>query len=100
MINKKHTKIISTILSILLLLCLFNMSYGYYELVRFIAMVGFILLAYYENSKKNDVLKIIFISLALLFQPFFKVTLGRELWNIVDLIVAGFLIFLVLRRYK
>jgi len=26
--------------------------------------------------------------LALLFQPFFKISLGRTLWNIVDVIVG------------
>nr|WP_103727078.1 DUF6804 family protein [Flavobacterium croceum] len=30
----------------------------------------------------------IYISLALLFQPFIKIVLGRTLWNIVDVIVA------------
>ena len=40
-------------LSILLLLCLFNMPYGYYQATRFIGMVGFLLLAYstYEGNK-------------------------------------------------
>jgi hypothetical protein len=35
---------------------------------------------------------IIFIGLALLFQPFFKIALGRQIWNIVDVIVSIFLI--------
>lgn len=30
---------------------------------------------------------IIYGALAILFQPFFKIALGRELWNIVDVIV-------------
>ena len=36
-------------------------------------------------------------SLALLFQPFFKIALGRIIWNVVDVIVA---IALVLLWYK
>ena len=37
-----------------------------------------------------------FAALALLFQPFFKVALGRVVWNIVDVIVAiGLLILIV-----
>jgi len=31
---------------------------------------------------------IIYVGLALLFQPFFKISLGIELWNIVDVIVG------------
>lgn len=93
MIKKSHAQIISIVLSALLLICLFNMPYGYYELVRFLAMIGFALLAYYENTKKNDLFMIVFIALALLFQPFFKIALGRDLWNIIDVIVAVFLIY-------
>jgi hypothetical protein len=75
------------------------MPYGYYELVRFTAMVGFVLLAYYEHIEKNDLLKILFICLALLFQPFYKISLGRELWNIIDVIVAAFLLYNSITRY-
>lgn len=39
-------KSIKITLSILLFLCLADMPYGYYELVRFLALVGFGLLAY------------------------------------------------------
>lgn len=31
---------------------------------------------------------IIFVFLALLFQPFLKIALGRFLWNIVDVVVG------------
>ncbi|WP_194851165.1 DUF6804 family protein [Nonlabens antarcticus] len=81
-------KIIKIILSILLLLCLIDMPYSYYEAVRFIAMVAFGYLAYTENAKGNQALMITYIVLALLFQPFFKLALGRMLWNVVDVIVA------------
>jgi hypothetical protein len=100
MFSKKNIRLISIVLAILLILCLLNMPYSYFEFVRFLSMVGFVLLAYYENTKKNELLKIIFICLALLFQPFFKVSLGREFWNIVDLIVAAFLIYLAMKKYK
>lgn len=83
-------KSIKIILSILLLLCLFDMPYGFYQLVRFIALVGFSVLAY--QHRNNQVYMIVFISLAILFQPFFKISLGRTLWNIVDVLVAIFLL--------
>ena len=73
------------ILAILLLLCLYSFPYGYYQLVRIIATVGFIYLAI---TDEKDSAKIIFVILALLFQPLFKISLGRELWNVVDVIVA------------
>jgi len=75
-------------LSILFTICLLNMPYGYYQAVRFIGMLGFILLAYFSYLQNQKVAPIIYIALALLFQPFLKVALGRTIWNIVDVIVS------------
>ena len=79
-------------LSVIFLLCLLDMPYGYYQAVRFVGMLGFAILAYYsyEDNKKVEV--IIYIALALLFQPFLKVAFGRTIWNVVDVIVAAGLI--------
>ena len=64
------------------------MPYGYYKVTRFIGMLGFALLAYYsfQQNKKTEV--IIYVALALLFQPFLKVALGMNIWNITDVIVS------------
>jgi hypothetical protein len=66
------------------------MPYGYFQAVRFVGMLGFTLLAYYsyQQTQKVTEVAIIYISLALLFQPFIKVALGRTIWNIVDVIVS------------
>lgn len=77
----------------MLFVCLLNMSYGYYMLVRFYAFIIFSVLAYRANESDNKVKLIFFIALALLFQPFFKVALGRVLWNIVDVVIGIVLIF-------
>ena len=75
-------------LSILLFLCLTDMPYGYYQFVRFSSCIVFGYLAYVSNEEKNKNQTIIYVVLALLFQPFIKVSLGRELWNIVDVLVG------------
>ena len=75
-------------LSILLFACLLDMHYGYYQFVRFAALIVFALLAYQANQQSSQFEMYIYFGLALLFQPFFKITLGRELWNVVDVIVA------------
>lgn len=84
-------------LAIALLVCLFPMSYGYYRLVRFVAMVffGCLALDFYKNQKTQ--LCVIAGSLALLFQPFIKIALGRTIWNVVDVIVAVALVLLWLK---
>jgi hypothetical protein len=64
--------------------------------VRFTAMVGFAYLGYVANEKKMKNEVFIYIALALLFQPFFKIALGRTIWNIVDVIVSiGFVISVI-----
>ena len=80
--------IIKITLAVLLLICLFHLPYGYYQLIRYIALVGFAILAYYEYERKNIPMAIVFVGLVLLFQPIVKIPLGRQVWNIVDAIVA------------
>ncbi|MFV0163093.1 hypothetical protein OBK04_05435 [Empedobacter falsenii] len=81
-------KIIKIVLAVLLFLCLAKMPYGYYQFVRFAGLIGFAILAYQANQQGRQTEMIIYGGLALLFQPFFKIALGRELWNIVDVIVG------------
>lgn len=82
------------ILAAMLLLCLTPMPYGYYMLVRFVAMVVFGVMAYRYYQEKNEKQAWVLGLLALLFQPFAKIALGRLIWNIVDVIVAIGLIVL------
>lgn len=93
-------KLIKIILAILFFLCLLDMPYGFYQLVRFIALVGFVILAYKSNEQENKTAVIIFIGLALLFQQFFKIALGRMIWNIVDVIVGMGLLFSLIQFKK
>lgn len=95
----KMTTSIKLVMSILFFLCLLDMPYGYYQLVRFIGLIGFSVLAYKSNEQNEQVESIIYIGLAILFQPFFKISLGRELWNIVDVIVGiGLLISIFVKK--
>lgn len=94
-------KQVSAVLSLLLLLCLAPMPYGYYQLVRFVAMVVFGVMAYKYYEEKKNVLAITFGALALLFQPFVKVALGRTMWNVVDVAVAiGLIVLFILEKDK
>ncbi|MDR7779064.1 hypothetical protein RIU22_03185 [Riemerella anatipestifer] len=89
-------KIIKIGLAILMFGCLLDMPYGYFQFVRFVALIGFGILAYQANQQEKPTEIIVYGALALLFQPFFKIALGRELWNIVDVIVGvGLLVSLV-----
>jgi len=93
---------IKIILSILFFICLLDMPYGYFQIVRISALIviGFSLLAYYANINENKTAMIIYIGLAILFQPIIKIALGRTMWNIVDVIVGLWLIYQVLKVKK
>lgn len=69
----------------------------FYQLMRFLSFADFALLAYEANKGKQEKLIFVFIDLALLFQPSFKIALGRSLWNIVDVAVAVFLLVSLLK---
>jgi hypothetical protein len=81
-------KVIKIVLSILFFVCLADMPYGFYQLVRFAGLLGFVILAYKAHEQGRQTEMIIYGGLALLFQPFFKMALGRQVWNIVDIIVG------------
>jgi hypothetical protein len=92
---------IKIILAILMFICLADVPYGYFQFVRFAALVGFGILAIAASNDENQTEMFIYGALALLFQPFFKIALGREVWNVVDVIVgAGLLISIFTSKKK
>ena len=82
------------ILAALMLLCLVPMPYGYYILVRFVAMVAFGIMTYRYYINNKAIAATVFGVLALLFQPIYKIALGRATWNVIDVLVAVLLIAL------
>lgn len=82
------SNIIKIALAAMLFLCLTDLPYGFYQFVRFGGLIGFAILAYLANQQGRQTEMIIYLGLALLFQPFFKIALGRQIWNIVDVAVG------------
>lgn len=88
-------------LAILLFLCLFDMPYGFYQLVRFLGFIGFGFLAYSAKEAGTEKEMFIYGGLSILFQPFFKIVLGRDMWNVIDVVVGlGLLISIFGQRLK
>lgn len=81
---------IKVILSLLFIGCLWSQQYEYYQLVRFIGMAGFLILAYHE--RENRMLFVFWGMSALLINPFIKIALGRTIWNVIDVMWAACLI--------
>ncbi len=95
----KMSNSIKIVLAVFFFICLLDMPYGFYEVVRFVALVGFGILAFQANEKGKQTEMIIYGSLALLFQPIFKISLGREIWNIIDVVVGVGLVLIVVKDY-
>lgn len=87
-------------LAAILLLCLAPMPYGYFQFVRLVSTIAFGVMAFRYYQERKEWLAYTFGTLALLFQPFFKIALGRTVWNVVDVIVAIGLIILFFYERK
>lgn len=81
-------KIVKVLLAGLLFLCLLDMPYGYYQFVRVAATLVFVLFAVQSYQSQLQGYFVLYLLLAVLFQPVEKIALGRDLWNIVDVIVG------------
>ena len=55
------------------------MPYGYFQFVRLVGLIGFAILVFQANQQGRQTEMIIYCGLALLFQPFFKIALGRQM---------------------
>ena len=100
MANKQAVAFVYGGVAAVLLLCLFDMPYGFYTFVRFAATAAFCYFAFKAHEAGNAGRMILFIALAVLFQPFIKIPLGRVIWNIADVIIAVYLIVLLVRLIK
>lgn len=74
------------------------MPYGFYQLVRLAALLGFAILAYMANQNNKQTEMIVYIVLALLFQPFLKIAFGRQIWNILDVVIGIALIVSIFQK--
>ena len=81
-------EVASIVMAIVLLLCLFPLPYGCFVLVRMLATVLFGYLAYDFYQRGATAACVVGVLIAILFQPIAKVTFSREVWQVIDLIVA------------
>lgn len=87
-INTDSAIVIKILLSIVLLVCLLKMPYGYYQFVRIAACFGFAFLAFKEFQKENVLLGMLCVGVAILFNPILKIYFKRSVWQTIDLSFA------------
>lgn len=88
---QRLSNIVKFTLILILLGCLFKMPFGYYKFIRVAAFIGFLFIAYNEREKENYLKLMGAVILAILFNPIYKIHFTREIWNNIDLTVAGLL---------
>ena len=63
-------------------------QYSYYTYIRWLVMTTSIYFAYSSFDKKQNGLLIYFIAIAVLFNPFQKFWFQKEIWHLIDYMVA------------
>ena len=81
-------EIVSIVLAFILLICLFPLPYGFFVFIRLITTIVFGYFAYDFYQRGETAKCIVAALIMLLFQPFAKITFEREIWNVIDIIVA------------
>lgn len=92
--NKKSVSLIS---SVLLLFGILNLSYGYFSFLRLFITCSslYIFLVNKEkDNNKSNIWGVLFLIVAILFNPIFPIYLDKEIWRIIDFLVAGLYIIL------
>jgi hypothetical protein len=85
-------KLIRIALAALLIIFLFHIPWGWFRLFRYFSLVGFSILAYYAYERKNVPLVILYLILAMIFQPFWLLPMGPLPWHALDVAVAAGLV--------
>ena len=95
-----HSIWIKISLIVILLLCLFDLPYWYYQLVRLFGTIGFAYLAFVDYKAGVKYSPYVFGVAAILLNPIAKVSFGREMWNVIDIVLAVILIVSILLKDK
>jgi len=84
------------ILSIFMLFgAIVEWPYGYYALLRWISCIAAILVTFQAFEKNINWAKVVFIIIAILFNPLTPIYLSRSTWIPLDIITAIFFIFVI-----
>ncbi len=82
---------VKLLLAGLMFLGVFPLPYGYYTFLRIVAAIVFgVNAVIYFDTKKG--LAIVYGLLTILFQPLIPITMDKEAWVVIDIIISIFLL--------
>ena len=73
----------------MLVMAVLPLPYGYFMLLRLVVTASATYVAYENFVKGIANWGVIFVVIALLFNPFYVVHFDKAIWAVIDLIVAG-----------
>lgn len=89
----KYRNVVAVISVFMLLLAIPRLPYGYYIFLRWVVSLSAVFSAWVANSSEDKFWVFLMGGIAILFNPIIPVHLIKEIWVIIDLIVA--ILFLV-----
>lgn len=91
---------VAAAIAFLLLAVLGSWPYGFYTILRLVVCGAAIYVAYAAARTNRAPWLWIMVGVALLFNPLVPVSFERELWRVLDLIVAIVFVVLILRNLR
>jgi len=99
--KKNHLTLILVVTIALLLLGIFgDFSYDFYMFIRLVAAISAAIFAYLFYQKKDIAWTWVFTISAIIFQPFIRIHLTKEIWHFLNTILIVLLITGFLKYYK
>ncbi len=80
------------IASIILIIGVFRMPYGYYKFVRISTFIVAAVFLYLSYTKKNELWMVLFGILLILFNPIYPMTFDKSTWSILDVVSTAVLL--------
>lgn len=90
---------IKIIVVILLVLNMLVTSADYHQLMSFIVIVAFGILAYNSHVNKKIIEMITYVFLILVFQPFYAISLDKTWWLVIQgILVVGLVVSMIFEK--
>lgn len=71
-----------------LILCLLEMPYWYYQLIRIFGTIIFFYFAYTDYTQNIKYTPQTFFVAGVLLNPIIKISFGKIIWNVVDIVLS------------
>lgn len=89
----------------MLIIASFPMPYNYYTLLRISLFIFSSYLLYQlfnssQNDIKSKIIKLVFFTIAVIFNPFIKIYFSRETWVVIDILIGALFLFMYYKYRK